>query len=76
MKLYALLNNCNQVIGRGNLLALLHQAKQFKSHCHIAKFRAGEKTGRVVVSFDDGAEVTLTGDTKVNSTVLNGGNDG
>jgi len=72
MKLYALLNNRNQVIGRGNLLALLHQTKQLKQQCHIAQFRAGEKIGRVVASFDNSSEVKLTGDTAVNATVLNG----
>ncbi len=76
MKLYALLNNRNQIIGRGNLLALLSQAKQCKTQCHIAQFRAGEKTGRVIASFDSGIKVKLTGDTAVNATVLNGANDG
>jgi len=73
MKMYALLNNRNQVIGRGNMLDLLHQSEQSKQLCNLAVFRPNEKVGRVVASFDDGFKVKLPVNTLVNESVLGGG---
>ena len=70
MKLYAALNQRNQVVRQANLLDLIHFCKLSPDHLNVAMFRAGEDKGKVVVSFKGGIKTKLPVNIFVGTNVL------
>jgi len=70
MKLYAALNQRNQVVRQANLLELIHFCIQSADHLNIALFRAGQNKGKVIASFKDGIKIKLPVNVYVGDHVL------
>ena len=70
MKVYAAINQRNQVVKQSNLFNLTAYCRESSERLSIAVFRPNDSHGRIVASFDAGAQEKANVGMKVSADVL------